>query len=211
MKGCLAILWSNGCLYQVARSLRMKWRRWRYGVKQVHHTAYLAEGSRISQDLVAHEFSYIGPECIIGPKVELGAYSMLGPRVAIVGADHVFDQPGVPVIFSGRPELKPTVIERDAWVGCGSVVMAGVRIGRGAIVAAGAVVTKDVAPYEIVGGVPARKISNRFATAAARETHDRMLAQTPERRTFCAPLELTAKSSLEQICLSCPAETSLQP
>ena len=103
------------------------------------------------------------------------------------------------------------MIELDAWVGCGSVVMAGVRIGRGAIVAAGAVVTKDVAPYEIVGGVPARKISNRFATAAARETHDRMLAQTPERRTFCAPLELTAKSSLEQICLSGPAETSLQP
>lgn len=190
MKGCLAILQSNGWFYQAARSLRMKWRRWRYGVKQVHHTAYLAEGCRISPDLVAHEFSYIGPECIVGPRVELGAYSMLGPRVAIVGADHVFDQPGVPIIFSGRPELKPTVIERDAWVGCGSVLMAGVRIGCGAIIAAGAVVTKDVAPYEIVGGVPARKISDRFDTAAARETHDRMLAQTPERRTFCAPLEL---------------------
>lgn len=211
MKARTGIFSLNGWLYQAARSFRMRWRRWSYKVKHVHPSVYLAEGSRISPDFVAHEFSYIGPECIVGPKVELGAYSMLGPRVAIVGADHVFDQPGVPIIFSGRPELKPTVIERDAWVGCGSVLMAGVRIGRGAIIAAGAVVTKDVAPYEIVGGVPARKISDRFDTAAARETHDRMLAQTPERRTFCAPLELTSKSNLEQSRLSGRVETSLQP
>lgn len=181
--------------HDAARRMLSRWRHWRYRVRNVHASCYLAEASRISPDLVAHEFSYIGPECIVGPKVELGAYSMLGPRVAIVGADHVFNQPGVPIIFSGRPELKSTVIERDAWIGCGSVLMAGVRIGRGAIVAAGAVVTKDVAPYEIVGGVPARKISERFDTAAAREAHDQMLAQAPTRRAFCAPLELRPATS----------------
>lgn len=201
----------NGWFHQTARAARMKWRRWRYQVKHVHHSAYLAEASRISPDLVAHEFSYVGPECIVGPKVELGAYSMLGPRVAIVGADHVFDRPGVPIIFSGRPELKPTVIERDAWVGCGSILMAGVRIGRGAVVAAGAVVTKDVAPYEIVGGVPARKISDRFDTAAARETHDRVLAQTPKRRTFCAPLELRPDRDVGVSHPSGRTEATLQP
>ncbi len=197
--------------HQAARTTLSRWRRWRYRARLVHASCYLAEGSRISPDLVAHEFSYIGPECIVGPRVELGAYSMLGPRVSIVGADHVFDQPGVPIIFSGRPELKSTVIERDAWVGCGSVLMAGVRIGRGAIVAAGAVVTKDVLPYEIVGGVPARKISDRFDTAAARETHDRMLVQTPERRTFCAPLELGSKPNVENSHLTGRTEATLQP
>lgn len=190
MKWLRSFLHARPGWHDAARTLVARWRRWRYRAPGVDKTAYLAEGSRISPDFVAREFSYVGPECIVGPKVELGAYAMLGPRVSVVGADHVFNQPGVPIIFSGRPELKPTVIEADAWIGCGSVLMAGVRIGRGAIVAAGAVVTKDVPPYEIVGGVPARKISDRFDTAAARETHDRMLVQTPERRTFCAPLEL---------------------
>ena len=197
--------------HQAARTALSRWRRWRYRVRDVHASCYLAEDSRISPDLVAHEFSYIGPECIVGPRVELGAYSMLGPRVSIVGADHVFDQPGVPIIFSGRPELKPTVIERDAWVGCGCVLMAGVRIGRGAIIAAGAVVTKDVLPYEIVGGVPARKISDRFDTTAAREAHDRMLAQAPTQRTFCASLELRSNVATQPASGTAPAEAALQP
>ena len=115
---------------------------------------------------------------------------MLGPRVSVVGGDHVFDQPGTPIIFSGRPVLKQTTIEADAWIGCGAILMAGVRIGRGAIVAAGAVVTKDVPPYEIHGGVPARKISERFPEPADRLAHERMLAEPPRRRSFCPDLEL---------------------
>lgn len=204
MKSPLSLFSSNGGLYQIGRSARMLWRRWRYRVNHVHPSAYLAEGSRISPDLVAHEFSYIGPECIIGPQVELGAYAMLGPRVAILGADHVFDRPGIPIIFSGRPDPKATVIERDAWIGCGSVLMAGVRIGRGSIVAAGAVVTKDVPPYEIVGGVPARRISKRFRSAAEQAEHDLMLMRPPERRTFCAPMEL--RSEAECVPCSVPAQ-----
>lgn len=211
MKWLRSFLHAHPGWHDAARAITSGWRRWHYRTPGVHKSAYLAEGSRISPDLVAHEFSYVGPECIVGPKVELGAYSMLGPRVAIVGADHVFEQPGIPIIFSGRPELKPTIIERDAWVGCGSVLMAGVRIGRGAIVAAGAVVTKDVLPYEIVGGVPARKISDRFDTAAARETHDRMLAQTPERRTFCAPLELRPDLDSGDSHPAVRTEATLQP
>ena len=54
------------------------------------------------------------------------------------------------------------VVEDDAWIGYGSTIMSGVHIGQGAVVAAGAVVTKDVPPYSIVGGVPARLIRPRF-------------------------------------------------
>jgi serine acetyltransferase len=176
---------SNRRFYEAARGMVMSVRRWKHGLRQAHKTAYIAAGSMISKDFVAHEYSYVGPGCLIGPKVELGAYSMIGPKVSIVGADHLYDRAGVPIIFSGRPELKPTVIEPDVWIGCGAIVLAGVRIGRGAIIAAGAVVTKDVPPYEIHGGVPARKLSDRFADAGARETHDRMLAQPPVRGEFC--------------------------
>lgn len=180
----------NEQLYFFVRSLRMRHRRWRKRLRHVHPTFYCAPDLVASADLVAHEYSHISQGGIIGPKVTIGRYVMFGPRVMIVGDDHVFDRPGMPTIFAGRPaEIRPTVIEDDAWIGAGAILMAGVRVGRGAIVAAGAVVTKDVPPYEIHGGVPARKVRDRFATGGEREAHDAMLAQ-PARRfgDFCPPV-----------------------
>jgi acetyltransferase-like isoleucine patch superfamily enzyme len=58
-------------------------------------------------------------------------------------------------------ESAPVVIEDFAWISCRAVVLPGVRIGKGAVVAAGAVVTKDVEPFAVVGGVPAKKIGER--------------------------------------------------
>jgi len=155
-------------------------------LRNVHPTFYAAPGSRIAPDLIAREYSYVGPGSIIGPKVELGAYSMIGPRVMIVGGDHLYDKPGTPIIFSGRPNLKATVIEADAWICAGAILIAGVRIGRGAIVAAGAVITHDVPPYEIHGGVPGRKLRDRFV-GAQRETHEAMLQRKPTSGVFCPP------------------------
>ncbi len=177
-------------LHAAARGAVMTWRRWWRGLGGVHPSFHLAASSIVSRDLIAGPFSYIGPRCVVGPQVELGAYAMLGPSVSIVGGDHVFERAGVPIIFAGRPAMERTVIEADAWIGHGAILIAGVRIGRGAIVAAGAVVTRDVPPYEIHGGVPARKIRDRFATAAERVIHDRMLSEPPRRREFCAPLQL---------------------
>ena len=110
------------------------------------------------------------------PGVEIGRYTMLAPNVSIVGADHNYDRPGVPIFFSGRPPNPRTSIGADVWLGTGVVVMQGTAIGRGAIVAANAVVTKDIPPYEIWAGVPARKIGDRFTDPAHRARHDEMLA-----------------------------------
>lgn len=60
---------------------------------------------------------------------------------------------------SGKGDI---VVSDDVWIGYGATILSGVRIGQGAVVAAGAVVTKDVPPYAIVGGVPAKVISYRF-------------------------------------------------
>jgi acetyltransferase-like isoleucine patch superfamily enzyme len=188
MKSLRAFIRSNRSFYQKARGLLMCYRRSRHGLKNVHKTFYMSPGSQVSKDLVAAEYSYIGPGCFIGAKVQLGPYVMIGPRVSIVGGDHAYNKPGTPIIFSGRPNLEATIIEADAWIGCGAILMAGVRIGRGAIVAAGAVVTKDVPAYEIHAGVPAQKISERFADSSAREVHDRMLSDLPKAGEFCAPL-----------------------
>ena len=173
-------------LYHGTRSLIMGYRRWRHGLKHVHPSFYMAAGCRVSSDLVAHEFSFINEGCVLGPKVTLGRYVMLGPRVAVVGGDHNFSRPSVPIIFSGRPTVPSTVIEDDAWIGFGAIVMAGVRIGRGAIVGAGAVVTKDVLPFEIRAGIPAKKIGERF-TSDERRAHEAMLNGETVIGKLCPP------------------------
>lgn len=167
----------------------MIYRRRRFGLQAVHPTFYMARSCRVAKDLIAHEYSFINIGCNVGPKVQLGRYAMLGPYVNIVGNDHVTTQPGVPIIFAGRPEMKPTIIEADVWVGCGTIILAGIRIGRGAIIAAGAVVTKDVPPYEIHAGVPAHKIRERFTDEAARVKHDAMLDGATISGQYCQVLE----------------------
>ena len=87
---------------------------------------------------------------------------MLAHDVMILGGDHNYKVAGIPTVFAGRDVTRPTNIGDDVWVGAGSIIMAGVTIGDGAIIAAGSVVTKDVPPYAIVGGVPAKILRYRF-------------------------------------------------
>ena len=161
-RGLRKIRW----LYQAGRQLLMRWRRWRMGLARVHATFYMGSHNRIARDFVAGPYSFIGDYCLIGPRVQIGAYTMLASQVAIVGDDHRIDLPGTPMVFAGRPERRPTIIEDDVWIGHGAILMTGVRIGRGAIVAAGAVVAADVPPYALVGGVPARKIKTLLPSGA---------------------------------------------
>lgn len=170
-----SVLRRNDRFYFALRTVLMALRRASRGLNGAHPTFYMAASARVSADLVAHAYSFINIDCIVGPRVTLGRYAMLAPEVVIIGGDHRIDVAGTPILFSGRPELAKTVIGADAWIGFRAIVMAGVSIGRGAIVAAGAVVTKDVPPYEIHAGVPARKIGERFAGVADRMRHDAML------------------------------------
>ena len=175
-------------LYFKLRSMLMACRRRLRGLRSVHPTFYMAASARVSGDLVAHEYSFVNIGCMIGPRVTLGRYAMLAPEVVVIGGDHRVDMPGTPILFSGRPELPRTVIGADAWIGFRAIIMAGVSIGRGAIVAAGAVVTRDVPAYEIHAGVPARKIGERFESAADRSRHDEMLNGAPVTGEYARPL-----------------------
>jgi maltose O-acetyltransferase len=86
---------------------------------------------------------------------------MIAPDVIVVGQLHGADRTDIPMVDQGRYTKEPTVVEDDVWLGARAVVMPGIRIGTGAIVGAGAVVTRDVAPYSVVGGVPARQLKTR--------------------------------------------------
>lgn len=144
------------------RLLRMLFLRNILGLKNVHNTFYMSGISKISSDLNAGKYSYIGSGCTIYKQVTIGNYTMLAPDVKIIGEDHNFDKPDRPIIFSGRPNQTKTIIGDDVWIGSRSIIMKGVKIGDGAIIAANSVVTKDVDKYTIVGGVPAKFIKMRF-------------------------------------------------
>lgn len=155
------------------------------GYKNLHATAYfLGIPRKISKDLIAGPFASVAPNAYICPKVTLGKYVLIAPNISIIGDDHRIDRPGVPYIFGGRPELPETTIEDDVWIGRNVMIRAGVRIGRGSLVAMGAVVTADVPPYSIVAGIPAKIIRKRFSEAE-QTTHDQMLSEPAELGEFC--------------------------
>lgn len=105
---------------------------------------------------------YIGRFSYLDGDIVIGDNTMIASSVAVVGGDHDFRQENVLMIDSGREHWNPTRIGRDVWIGHGSIILNGVSIGDGALIAAGAVVVKDVAPYTIVAGNPARYLRNRF-------------------------------------------------
>jgi len=114
------------------------------------------------EGLKVGDHSNIGPYSYIGCSgyIEIGNHVMMGPRVNLLSEQHNFDDPDTPMKSQGihRSFIR---IEDDCWIGANSTILAGVTVGRGSIIAAGAVVTKDVPPHSVVGGVPARIIRQR--------------------------------------------------
>ena len=101
-------------------------------------------------------------------KVHIHDHVIFGPNVTIITGNHRTDYVGKFIdSVNDSDKLKSNdsdvIIEGDNWIGANAMILKGVTIGRGAIVGAGAVVTKDVNAYEIVGGVPAKNIGYRFA------------------------------------------------
>lgn len=125
-------------------------------------------GIDLGEGLSIGSGSAIGAHAWIGASgfVEIGRNVLCGPRVSILPENHVFDDVHRPIKEQGVVR-DGVVIEDDCWIGANVSILAGVRIGRGSIVAAGAVVTKNVLPGCIVGGVPARILRSRDAPARA--------------------------------------------
>jgi acetyltransferase-like isoleucine patch superfamily enzyme len=136
----------------------------------------IAEGSIVMHGAVLHVYNFRGiphSGIVIGRNSLIGEYTVvrgqggvtIGDRVytspftQIIAVNHVFSDPDVPFVDQGIT-AKGIEIEDDVWIGASAVITDGVRIGKGAVVAAGAVVTTDVPPHTVVAGVPARVIQN---------------------------------------------------
>jgi galactoside O-acetyltransferase len=112
----------------------------------------LGNGASIGQDVIISSAD--------GGRIDIGDQVLIGPRAILIAANHDYERTDTPIILQGHV-AKPITIESDVWIGANCVVVGGVTIGRGSVVAAGAVVTKDVPPMEVWGGVPAKFIKRR--------------------------------------------------
>lgn len=92
--------------------------------------------------------------------IKIGNNVRIAPNVMIISSNHVFDNPDIPICKQGM-DIKPITIEDDVWVACRVNIMAGVTIGKGSVIGAGSVVTKDIPPYSVAVGVPAKVIKQR--------------------------------------------------
>ena len=161
--------------------------RFRYKGAHVGRGFHVGQSVSIGSGFIAGDYVYVGPHSQLPPHVHVGHYSSLSAHVAIVGSDHIYDIPGVPIVFSGRPPSCVTTIGADVLIGHGAILLRGITIGNGAVVGAGAVVTKDVPPYAIVVGVPAEILRYRF-DERERAVHEEMLAQPTKQGRHPGPL-----------------------
>jgi len=111
--------------------------------------------------IILGDRSGIGVDCILSGEINIGNDVMMGPRCALLARNHSYSKLDVPMNIQGYNRMKPITIDNDVWIGFGAIILGGVKVGKGSIVAAGAIVTKNVPPYTIVGGNPACKIGSR--------------------------------------------------
>ena len=138
-----------------------------------------------SKDTFSYATISLGNDVFIGPgahfstisSIEIGNKVMFGPNVTIIGGNHNTKKIGeymFDVEEKGPFDDLPVVIKDDVWIGTGAIILKGVTVGEGSIIGAGSVVNRDVPPYSVVGGVPAKILKFRFDKSEL-EYHKRVL------------------------------------
>lgn len=169
--------WSSFMLYVFRRAciirswyyFHIKFRgrvKYRGFVRVMHHTTFENKGISIGNNV------QFGPYNRIMAVVEFHNNILMASSVVFIGKnDHQFNISGQTIWDGEHGKDSKTIVEDDVWIGHGSVILGGVRVGKGSIIAAGSVVTKDIPPCEIWGGNPAKKIKDRFSSEEEKQTH----------------------------------------
>jgi acetyltransferase-like isoleucine patch superfamily enzyme len=161
--------------------------RWMYSkyLKVRFRIPYLGEGFRWGYhwhikpgNVSIGHYAFIGSYAWIIYPIVIGDLTMIAPHFKLAGNDHGIYECGTPMRIA-EPKIhfrdQSTIIGSEVWIGQNVTIIHGTKIGRGAIVAAGSVVTKDVMPYTIVAGIPAKPIKNRFRNQKEQDRHNHKL------------------------------------
>jgi acetyltransferase-like isoleucine patch superfamily enzyme len=113
---------------------------------------------RVGRGTYVGEYNNLRSE---GAEIRIGEQCLISQFVSLIASGHGYERRDLPIVEQPVPPKLGVTVGDDVWIGCNAVVLPGVAIGTGAVVAAGSVVTGDVAPYCIVAGVPARVVGER--------------------------------------------------
>lgn len=114
-----------------------------------------------AKQLTIGSYVRINENIFLQGKITIGNDVMIAPGVAIYTKTHEHKDVHIPMVQQGTTEVKAVILKNNVWLGRNVVVLPGITIGEGAIVGANSVVTKNVKPFTIVGGVPAKLIRER--------------------------------------------------
>lgn len=125
--------------------------------------SYIAAGAFFSanRDINIGSRTYIGRNSALSCHLNIGDDVLIASNVSFVGGDHKVDNINTTINQSGRDEIKYINVDDNVWIGHGAIIMHGVKLNSGCVVASGAIVTKDVPHNAIVGGNPAKLIRYR--------------------------------------------------
>lgn len=127
------------------------------GLRVHNYTTFIfPERMEIGEQVSFNEYAWVNAT----GGITIGNMVRISPHVSIVSFDHEFKDPNTPIKDQYK-RLGRIVIEDDVWIGTHATITQGVRIGKGSVIGAGAVVTEDIPPYSVAVGVPARVIKSR--------------------------------------------------
>lgn len=151
--------------------------------RRIGHNVYIGNNCTLTEENISIGNNVsIGSFCCfqsVHGNIEIGSNVLFGPNVHIHGGNHSIDRIGYLINEDGlkaKGEDGLIVIEDDCWIGACSIILKNVRIGRGSIIGAGSVVTKNVPQYSIYTGVPSQKTRQRF-TSEETVVHEDILKQ----------------------------------
>lgn len=121
----------------------------------------IEKGALFENHVSLGDNSGIGMRAQIEEQVSIGKNVMMGPDCMIFTQNHEFKDTDKPMCEQGFSGIRPVIIGDDVWIGARVIILPGVHVGEGSVIGAGSVVTKDIAPYSVVGGNPAKLLRTR--------------------------------------------------
>lgn len=125
-------------------------------MKDVGKQVNLEKGAMFNGEVSIGDYSGIGVDCEMNGPVLIGKYVNMGPEVVVYTQNHSSSRTDIPMQKQGYDDIRPVVIGNDVWIGRRVIILPGVQIGDGCIIGAGAVVVKDIPPYSVAVGNPAK-------------------------------------------------------